>query len=199
MPPTVTSSTEQLASILRQCLRKGSSVEIDGLGTFHPTPDGSFEFLAAARPKVFIAYVQEDHGPAAKIFDYLAGDGFDPWLDTRRLLPGQNWPRAIEQAIELSDFVIACFSTNAIFKRGHFQSELRYVLDCARRLPLDETFLIPVRLDDCTIPARIRHSIQYVDLFPGWEKGLRRVAAAMRRKMDGVRSGVRANDLLLAG
>ncbi|MCX6625603.1 MAG: TIR domain-containing protein [Acidobacteria bacterium] len=101
MPPTVKSSTGQLADVLRQCLREGASVEIDGLGKFRPTVDGGFEFLPAFRPKVFIAYAEEDHDAAAEIFDHLTLHDFDPWLDTRRLLPGQNWPRAIEQAIEV--------------------------------------------------------------------------------------------------
>jgi len=197
VPPTVKSSTEQLATVLRRCLREGAAVDIDGLGTFRPTPDGGFEFLAAFRPTVFIAYAEEDRATAERIFDYLALHDFDPWLDTRRLLPGQNWPRAIEQAIERSDFVIACFSSRAIFKRGHFQCELRYALDCARRIPMDQTFLIPVRLDDCPVPARIMHSIQYVDLFPDWSGGMRRVLSAMRRQNRHAKA--RDRDLLLVG
>ncbi|MCC7496774.1 MAG: toll/interleukin-1 receptor domain-containing protein [Bryobacterales bacterium] len=199
MPPAARSSTEQLAAVLRRCLRKGVPVEISGLGIFNPTPDGGFEFLPASRPKVFIAYVEEDHGAANRIFDYLEGQGFEPWLDTRRLLAGQNWPRAIEQAMELSDFVVVCFSTHAVFKKGHFQSELRYALDCARRLPMDDTFLIPVRLEECPIPARIRHSIQYVDLFPDWQSGLGRVVSAMRQKANAGCNHGRQRDLLLTG
>ncbi|MCX6625602.1 MAG: hypothetical protein NTY38_31985 [Acidobacteria bacterium] len=93
--------------------------------------------------------------------------------------------------------MIACFSCNAVVKRGHFQCELRYALDCARRLPLDQTFLIPVRLDECPVPARIMHSIQYVDLFPDRGAGLRRVLSAMRRQARRIRP--RERDLRLVG
>ena len=65
-------------------------------------------------------------------------------------------------------------------KKGQFQAELRYALDCAARVPLDRIFLIPVRLEDCAVPPCIGREIQYVDLFPDWEEGVRRVVASIR-------------------
>jgi hypothetical protein len=176
------SSTELVARIVRQSLREGSVVEIDGLGTFRPLSSGGFRFLPCTSPKIFIAYVEEDRAAAAKLYDGLQRQGFEPWMDIRRLLPGQNWPRAIEHAISVSDFFIACFSRRAVSKRGYFQSELHYALDCATRLPLDDVFLLPARLDDCPLPDPIRRRIQYVDLFPDWQRGFRRLVAAIRRK-----------------
>jgi len=38
---------------------------------------------------------------------------------------------------------------------GGFQAEIRYALDCARRIPLDEIFVVPVRLDACRVPRSI--------------------------------------------
>jgi hypothetical protein len=180
MPPVVDrASSEQLADIVRQCLREGKAVEIDGLGIF--VPDGeTFRFEASTAPRVFIAYVQEDAARAEHLFNDLAASGFDPWMDRRKLLPGQNWPRAIEAAIDSAHFVVACFSRHSVRKTGGFQAEIRYALDCARRLPLDDVFLIPVRLDDCRMPARIRREIHYIDLFPDWRRGLDQLVAMMR-------------------
>ena len=106
-----------------------------------------------------------------------------PWLDHRKLLPGQNWPRAIEEAIETSDFFVACFSRLSVRKKGSFQAEIRFALDCARRVPLDEAFLIPVRLDECRVPAKIRREIQYIDLFPDWNCGVRRIVSVLKKQM----------------
>jgi hypothetical protein len=39
-----------------------------------------------------------------------------------------------------------------------------------------------VRLEECRIPARISRELQYVDLFPSWEKGMRRIVAAIRKQ-----------------
>ena len=118
-----------------------------------------------------------------------------PWLDKMKLMPGQNWPRAIERAIGISDFFIPCFSRRSVQKKGQFQSELRYALECATRLPLDDIYIIPVRLEECHVPTRIKEHLQYVDLFPDWNGGVRRVLGAIRKQAN--RS--RREDLLLAG
>jgi hypothetical protein len=130
---------------------------------------------------VFLAYVTEDADAAARLCDALESGGFSVWMDVRKLLPGQNWPRAIENAIETSDFFVPCFSTSSVNKRGGFQAEVRYALDCARRTPLDDIFIAPVRLDDCRVPRSIQRELQYVDLFPDWQRGVRRLAQILRR------------------
>ena len=175
-------SSAQVARMVRRCLVEGATVEMDGLGTFFPDSLRGFRFVPTNRAMVFVAYVQEDAGTAERVSDSLEAAGFEPWLDRRRLLPGQNWPRSIQEAIETSDFFVACFSRHSVTKKGGFQAEIRYALDCTQRVPLDEIFLIPVRLDDCRVPVRIQREIQYIDLFPDWGRGFRRLVAAMRRQ-----------------
>jgi TIR domain-containing protein len=177
------SSAEQVARIVRECLEEGKTVVIDGLGAFYPSGKRGYRFVPRTAPRVFLAYVQEDSQPAARLCDALEAQGFDPWFDRRKLLPGQNWPRSIEDAIEATDFAIACFSHNSVTKKGGFQAEIRYALDCAHRVPLDDVFLIPVRLDDCRVPSSIRREIQYIDLFPDWERGFRRIVAVVTRQL----------------
>lgn len=166
--------------ILRQALARGEPVDLEGLGTFRRTSSG-YDFSAQVEPQVFVAYVVEDLEPARRLCASLRAGGCSPWLDKDQLLPGQNWPRAIERAIDTSDAFIACFSHRSISKRGQFQTELRYALDCARQLPLDRVFLIPVRLTRCAIPRGISSQVQYVDLFPDWDRGVKRVLRAIRR------------------
>jgi len=171
-----------VARILRRALEHGAAVEIDGLGTFLPGQDQGFRFIAQNSARVFIAYVEEDLGQAKKLYSMLEERGFRPWLDKKKLMPGQNWPRAIEDAIRTSDFFVACFSRRSTTKRGSFHSELRYALACAAMVPLDEIFFIPVRFEDCLVPARIAKKIQYVDLFPNWEVGMEKVLAIIARQ-----------------
>ncbi len=118
-----------------------------------------------------------------KLYAALEAAGFRPWMDQKKLMPGQNWPRAIEGAIETSDFFVACLSHRAIGKRGTFQSEMRYALDCARDTPLDYVFFLPLRLEECRVPARIRAILQYVDLFPDFETGVAKLARTMHEEM----------------
>jgi len=176
-------SARQVARIVRECLEEGQTVIIDGLGAFHADGRRGYRFVARSAPSIFVAYVQEDTRQVERLCDALEAQGFDPWFDRRKLLPGQNWPRSIEDALEATDFVIACFSRNSVSKKGGFQAEIRYALDCARRIPLDEVFLIPVRLDPCAVPSSIRREIQYIDLFPDWERGFRRIVTILTRQL----------------
>jgi hypothetical protein len=182
------SSTEKLAQQLAQIvirgLAAGNAVEIDGLGVFHPDPEHGCRFEPSTVPRVFIAYAKEDAEAAARLYDALEADGLKPWMDSRKLLPGQNWPRAIESGIENSDFFVACFSSASVNKRGGFQAEIRYALDCARRMPLDQIFLVPVRLNPCRVPGSIQREFQYVDLFPDWRHGIRRVVTMIGRELE---------------
>jgi hypothetical protein len=177
-------SAECFALLLKECLADGEPVHIDDLGIFMPCPhNNGFRFVPNLMQRVFIAYVEEDAVLARKLYRDLTNRGFSPWMDKKKLLPGQNWPRAIESAIETSDFFIACFSRNSVTKRGVFHSELRYAMECAARLPLDEIFVIPIRLDQCSMPQTVLSHIQYVDLFPDWEAGVSTITAAMQRQM----------------
>jgi hypothetical protein len=172
--------TRRIARVLREVLEHGGSIDIDGLGTLSPGGKHGFRFVAHSKPRVFIAYVEEDLPFARRLYRSFEENGFRPWLDKKRLMPGQNWPRAIESAIQTSDFFVACFSRRATSKRGSFHNELRYALFCAAKVPLDEIFLIPLRLDDCVVPSRISKQTQYLDLFPDWNAGLSRLIAVMK-------------------
>src|SRR4051812_7690575 len=95
---------QQVARIVLRSLAAGKTVEIDGLGIFRPDRVEGFRFEPRARPQVFVAYVKEDEALAARLYRELDAAGFSPWMDVRKLLAGQNWPRAIETAIDYSDF-----------------------------------------------------------------------------------------------
>jgi hypothetical protein len=167
--------------ILRRALARGQTVEIDGWGTFRGT-NGTYEFVPESRVSVFVAYVKEDLPLARRLRDALSDAGFAPWIDKDQLLAGQNWPRAIERAIDHCDAFVACLSPRSLAKRGQFQSELRYALDCANRMPLEESFLVPVRFEACDVPASIAKHVQYVDLFPDFDRGFRQLARALRKQ-----------------
>ncbi len=181
MPPSG-KQNRQLARILRQCLAEGARVEIDGLGTFIPGRGRRIHFQPQKLPRIFLAYAVEDLDQVKKLYSALEARGLDPWLDKKKLLPGQNWPRAIESAIESCDYFLACFSRRSVVKRGTFQTELRFALECATRMPGDEVYFIPLRLDDCEVPRSMSRSIQYLNLFPDWNQGVNKLAEAIRKQ-----------------
>ena len=166
--------------IVRRSLEAGQAVEIEGLGRFRASPNG-YCFDPESQPTVFIAYAIEDLAVARRLCDAFYAAGCTPWLDKDRLLPGQNWTESIERAIAEADAFVACLSPGSVSKRGMFQSELRHALKCASRRPLDDVFLLPARLEPCAVPVQIAERYQYIDLYPDWERGVKRLVRSIRR------------------
>lgn len=176
------SPDKALLQLIERHLKEGASIEIEGMGSFQHDGEQQLVFKPTGRPMVFLAYAQEDRAKVKKLYRRLEKAGLDPWMDCQRLLPGQNWPRAIEQTIEIADFFLGCFSQNSTAKRGHFQSELAFALEAATRFPQDDFFFVPVRLDECELPWRIVSTTHYIDLFPSWNRGARKLIAGLRRQ-----------------
>ncbi|MFN8382837.1 MAG: TIR domain-containing protein [Anaerolineales bacterium] len=116
--------------------------------------------------RVFLCHASQDNPVVDDLYNRLLAEGWvDPWLDKEKLLPGQDWDMEIERAVETTDAVIVCLSNNSVTKTGYVQKELRFVLDIADEKPEEEIFVIPIRLDECTVPRRLK-KWQYVDYFP---------------------------------
>lgn len=116
--------------------------------------------------KVFLCHAKEDKPTVRELYRQLTAEGWmDVWLDEIKLLPGQEWDIEIEKAVEQADVVIVCLSNKSVDKEGYVQKELRFVLNIADEKPEGTIFVVPLRLDDCAVPRRIR-AWQYVDYFP---------------------------------
>ena len=116
--------------------------------------------------RVFLCHASQDKAIVRELYERLTNeDWVDPWLDEEKLLPGQDWDMEIEKAVEAADVVIVCASSRSVTKEGYIQRELKFALDIALEKPEGTIFIIPLRLDDCDMPRRLR-SWQYVDYFP---------------------------------
>ena len=116
--------------------------------------------------RVFLCHASQDKPVVRDLFQRLdSEDWIDPWLDEEKLLPGQDWDLEIEKAVEAADVVIVCLSNQSVSKEGYVQRELKFVLDIALEKPEGTIFVIPLRLDDCPLPRRLR-AWHYVDYFP---------------------------------
>lgn len=116
--------------------------------------------------KVFLCHASQDKPAVRDLYKRLDAETWiDPWLDEKRLLPGQDWNLEIEKAVEASDAVVVCVSNVSVAKEGYVQRELRRVLDIALEKLEGSIFVLPLRLDDCAIPRQLRDR-QYLDYFP---------------------------------
>jgi hypothetical protein len=130
--------------------------------------------------KVFISYVREDIDRADRIYSRLKSiPTLDIWFDRRCLKPGEKWRLAISKAIRESSFFITLLSKRSISKRGFAQKEVKYALEILDELPEDQIFIIPLRLDDCYIPERLRE-LHCIDLFPIEDEAMEKVLDVLK-------------------
>lgn len=113
---------------------------------------------------VFLCYCHRDQSIVHDLWARLKKDGVVVWLDKENLLPGQDWQKTIGKAIRKSDVMLVCLSRNFSKPKGYRHEELRLAFEKTDLLSEDEIFIIPVRLEDCEMPAPLRR-LQRVDLY----------------------------------
>lgn len=129
---------------------------------------------------VFISYAREDARYAERLYMDLRAREIDAWLDTRRLLPGQNWRSEISRAIRGSRYFMALISTHSLSKRGVVQTEMKRAIQVMSEMPSDQIFLVPVRLDECLPADEQLQNLNWVDLFPNYQHGLERILLLLK-------------------
>ena len=105
---------------------------------------------------IFIGAAKADDGAARELYQTLQNEGYQPWLASIDLLPGQRIEQEIEKTLTSADFAIVLFSYHALTQRGKVQRQYRLALDTLKEWPDGDVFMIPVQLDDCEIPYSFR-------------------------------------------
>jgi hypothetical protein len=131
--------------------------------------------------RVFLCHSSADKPDVRKLYKQLQDDGFDPWLDEEDLIGGQDWDLEIRKEVRRSDVVLVCLSQSSITRTGYVQKEIRIALDAADERPEGTIFIIPLRLEECDIPERLRrwHAINFFE-----DKGYERLVRALTRRAD---------------
>lgn len=140
--------------------------------------------MTTNRPlRVFLCHSSNDKPAVRELYQKLRAEPWiQPWLDEEELFPGMDWNLEIEKAIEATDVILVCLSNNSITKEGYVQREIRIALDYADYKPEGTLFIIPVRLEECKPPRRLR-MWQYADFFEEQqERGIARLVASLRKR-----------------
>jgi hypothetical protein len=148
-------------------------------GLFMPAPH---------KLRVFLCHASQDKPIVRDLYKkLLAEDWIDPWLDEEKLLPGQDWNLEIEKAVETSDAVLVCVSSTSVAKEGYVQRELRKVLDIALNKLEGAIFVIPIRLDNCELPRKLRDR-HFLDYFPAPNQAsaFDKLKASLKIRKDGL-------------
>jgi len=121
--------------------------------------------------QVFISYASEDKNIANKIYNDLVSFGINTWMDTKKLVAGQNWKLQINNAIKKSSFFLLLLSSNSISKRGYVQKEQKIALELLDELPQNNNFIIPIRIDNSNPSNDRLQELHWIDLFISYKKG----------------------------
>jgi hypothetical protein len=148
-----------------------------GLKSFHSLPNIvqewkplDFEeaikaFIESEYPlRVLLCHAPNDKPTVRKIYKKLISEGFNPWLDEENILPGQDWRRAIESAVQEAEAILIFLSTQSLTKDGELHQDIRRILKIIEKRSRDSLFLIPIRLENCVIPDSLE-KWKWVNLF----------------------------------
>ena len=127
--------------------------------------------------RIFLSYSSSDRPAVSTLYRQLQDEKLDIWMDEEKLLPGQDWQLEIKKAIRLTDVVIVCFSKSSVNKVGFVQEEIKLALDMADEQPEGKIFIIPLRLEECQVPDRLRRW-QWINYFE--PKAVQRLAFTLR-------------------
>ena len=133
--------------------------------------------------RVFLCHSSGDKPVVRKLHQQLLADGFQPWLDEVDILAGQDWDLEIKKAVRSSDVFVVTLSQSSVDKVGYVQREIKMVLDLAEEQPEGAIFIIPLKLEDCKVPERLKRW-QWVDYYTDPEAGYQRLVKSLKQRAD---------------
>jgi formylglycine-generating enzyme required for sulfatase activity len=141
--------------------------------------------LQGDKLKVFLCHASEDSETVRKLASRLREIGWlKVWRDKDELLPGQNWELEIPKEVKNSQVIIICLSNNIsakIIKGSYINKEFKLAWEAAANQPAGAISIIPLRLEECTVPEQFE-KLQWADYFVegGWDKLLRSLETRAR-------------------
>lgn len=149
--------------------------------------------------RVFLCHSSIDKKFVYKLYMELINEGWlDVWYDDAKLLPGQDWETEITNGLRVADVVIICLSEKTVKNDGYIHKEMQLALSTADEKPDGTIFIIPLRIDDCSVPSRLE-KWQWVDAFPFLFFGYEILLQALMKRADELGISTRSNlfDILL--
>jgi hypothetical protein len=86
-------------------------------------------------------------------------------------------------------FFLALLSSKSVPKIGFVQTELDTALNELRNYPPDQIYIIPARLDECTPKYEMLYELNWVDLFPSYKDGLKKILRVLELYIKPVQTG----------
>jgi hypothetical protein len=126
------------------------------------TPATRAELSPMRRGAIFVSYASADWPAAQAVAERLRQASLEVWFDRIDLQTGDPWESKILVNIQNASAVIVIISQHTLTKaQKFFRVEWDYALSVAARLPADNKFIYPLRIDetrmdDPAIPSGLR-------------------------------------------
>lgn len=127
--------------------------------------------------RAFISHSHLDKAAVERIADRLRRDGHDVWIDTQRLIAGDNILEKVEKGLASADVLIVVVSQSSIRSKWVQQE---YSAIALQQISTREQRIIPVRLDRSEVPDYLATRM-YIDLTDDFDAGLEVLSNALRR------------------
>jgi TIR domain len=121
--------------------------------------------------KYFFSYMRKDSEFVLKLAKELRAVGTNLWLDQLDILGGQRWDRAVEEALETCQGMIAVLSPESLAS-NNVMDEVSYALE-------EGKLIVPILLRPCNIPFRLRR-VQHIDFTTDYDSGFSQLLRALR-------------------
>jgi len=142
---------------------------------------------ADGKLSVFISYSRKDHAFANELLTGLEIAGFEPFLDTHDILPGEPWEDRLGRLIAAADTVVFVISPNSLAS-AHCDWEINRTEQLGKRL-------LPIvwqSVDEKKVPARLKRlNYVYFDKAHSFAPSLAALAQALRTDLGWVREHTR--------
>jgi TIR domain-containing protein len=125
----------------------------------------------------FFSYAREDAEFVLKLARELRAVGANLWVDQLDILGGQRWDRAVGDALESSQGMIAVLSPNSLAS-NNVMDEVSYALE-------EGKLVVPVLIRPCELPFRLRR-VQHIDFTAEYATGFSQLLRALRIKQPPV-------------
>jgi hypothetical protein len=107
---------------------------------------------------IAICHGTPDLPSAQRVRRVLLEHGMEAFLAHEDLNPGERWQERVQDVLaDAAALVLMLYSVATSRRVGEFQREIRYVVELGEKRPSGGAFVVPVLLDDCTLPPSLRH------------------------------------------
>ncbi len=127
--------------------------------------------------KLFFSYSRFDSSFALKLAKDLREAGADIWIDQLDIPAGNHWDSAVEGALSTAAYVLVILSNSSVASTN-VMDEVSFALESGKKI-------IPVLLEDCLAPFRLRR-LQRIDFTNDYAAGFNQLVQTLSLTINNI-------------